>query len=193
VDVEHPGRPHGRLPRRRIDRVVDLASWALTCVALLVAVTALAAGRGALADTGERLRADTAERIHVRVVLLADAVPMPAADGPLPVPPVPTAARWVDDGGHAHDVVVPVRGHRLAGEEVAAWVDAAGPPGPPPAGAAAPLVAAGTAAGAVLLVGWGLLAAAWLGVRRWSAARSADYWEREWTRVEPEWTGRPPR
>lgn len=193
MDVEHPGRPRGRLPRRRVDRVADLASWALTCVALLVAVTGLAAGRGAYADTAERLRAAAVERTPVRAVLLADAVPVPAPDAAGHSAPVATPAVWTDEAGRAHEVVVQVRGYRLAGEEVGAWIDGAGRAVGPPAGVRAALVAAGTAAAAVLLIGWGLLGLAWLGVRRWTAARNAEYWEREWARVEPEWSGRSPR
>lgn len=193
MDVEHPGRPCGRLPRRRVDRVADLAFWALTCIALLVAVAAVVAGRGAHADTGERLRAAAVERTPVRVVLLADAVPVPVPDGASHSAPVATPGVWTDEDGRAHEVVVQVRGYRLAGEEVGAWIDGAGRAVGPPAGAGAALVAAGTAAAPILLVGWGLLGLAWMGVRRWSAARSAEYWEREWARVEPEWSGRSPR
>lgn len=80
--------------------------------------------------------------------------------------------------------------YQKAGTAVAVWIDTAGEPAEAPATADE---AATRAVLAVALAGWGLAAAIALIAQVTAAAdrrRRYATLDREWARVEPEWTGR---
>ncbi len=86
---------------------------------------------------------------------------------------------------------VPVERGTRAGARVMIWLDAQGKPVGSP-GEPSDAVAAGVM---VAVTGWlvagGLLALAYYGAIRLLDRNRARSWEREWTRVEPEWRNQP--
>jgi hypothetical protein len=178
-------------PRRATDRAEDLAAWLLMSLALLAVVGALVVGHGAF-DLA-RTRGHAPGALPVQAVLLADAVPAPTTEpGRLPSPVQRVPVAWSDGDGAERTTEVVVAAPLPAGAEVTVWVDRQGQPAMGPAGRAQ-AVAFGAGVGlTVAIFAWALLAVAWGGVQRWSAARTAAWWAREWARVEPRWSRRVP-
>ena len=174
----------GRLPRRSTDRVEDATAWVLTAAALFVVLAAVLVGVGVHADTTDRARSAAQDRTPVAAVLV---------DAPVPfAPPGSLTTRWaryVDATGGEHDISVPVIGWPAAGVTVQAWVDREGRVVDAPS-TLFDAVVVGTSAGVgIAIVGFLVLGAAWLGLRRWLDRRNAAEWGREWYRIEPEWSG----
>jgi hypothetical protein len=102
----------------------------------------------------------------------------------------PLTAQWVYPAGHVHNAPDLVPAGTAVGERLPLWVDDAGRPVPSPrptaaerTGSAAAGILAATAA---IALGGGALARGILDRRDLRA------WEREWNRVGPLWSGRPP-
>ncbi len=148
----------GRLSRRKPDRLGEAAAWLLFAGGLFLflwGVTGAAGVHGDVVDRGL-----TAERARPEAVPPADALPIPAAPGPVP-----------------------------AGTAAGVWVDLDGRPTAPPTRAQAAPVGI-TAGVGVVVLGGVALGGGWLGVRRWRRARRSTAWAREWSLVEPEWSTR---
>lgn len=190
MEAEQPGRRSSpkRLPGRATDRVEDAVAWLLASFAMLILFAAVAAGIAGSATGIEQARVEGAERVPVRAVLLesADVVPMP--DG-APIPDrVP--ARWPGRGDEEVTGDVHIGLPLPAGARIVIWLDKEGNVVQPPM-TSATAVATGVMDGVgVAVIGWGGLLAAWLAVRRATAACNSAAWEHEWERVEPEWSGR---
>jgi hypothetical protein len=184
-------RPAQAFPKRPADRVEDLAAWMLMALALLAVLGALVVGRGAfeLALTRGHVPGAT----PVRAVLLADAMPAPTTEPgrpPSPLQRVPVA--WTGSDGTERTAELAVPAPMTAGAEVTMWLDRDGQPAVGPAGRPQAVVFGVGVGLTVATFVWALLAAAWSGVQRWSAARHAAAWAREWARVEPLWSRRVP-
>ena len=172
-----------RMPRRGADRVQTVAGWTLVAAALLTALLTVSVGAAAYRDALDRVHRDAAERTVVDAVLLEDT---PARTGAIAWAPV----RYVDRTGEQRTGRVPVVGTRPAGSTVPVELDGTGRAGVDRL-SRGDAVLSGIAAGSgVVVVGGLLLVLAWLAVRRAVAAAKAASWEREWARVEPEWSGR---
>lgn len=100
-------------------------------------------------------------------------------------------AEWRLPNGATRAGRVPVDKGTHVGARVTIWLDEGGRPVDPPS-APSEAVAAGVL---VAVTGWftfgGLLALAYYGATRVIELRRARSWEREWTRVEPEWRNQP--
>jgi hypothetical protein len=173
----------GRLPRRVTDRVEDAAAWALTAAALLVLLWAVLGGVGVYTGAAEQARADAQERVPVDAVLVGD--PVYGAPGSLAL----RSAHYVDPAGD-HEIAVTVVGRPPAGSTVRAWADQAGRLVAPPLSGAGAVVLGASAAVGIILLGGLVLGATWRGLRWWLDLRNAAEWDREWARVEPEWSRR---
>jgi hypothetical protein len=199
LDVEQPAersgprplRPRGRLPRRRTDRVEDVAAVVLASVAIVMGLVAFWVGRAGQTAQMERAVAEAAERVPVRVVLLAPAEVLPAVDGVGTPIPVQVPARWTAPDGSERLGVVTVGFRSPAGTELPKWVDrrTGGIVAPPVPAAGAGWVGVLGGLG-VALVGWLVLGCAWWGVLRWTGVRNDAAWAREWADIEPRWSGR---
>jgi hypothetical protein len=170
------------LPRRATDRVEDLAAWVVAVLALVLLLASGLVGVGVARSTAH----EAASREHVDAVLLTDAPPA-LRD---PDARVARAARYRDPAGAEHVVVVPVAGRPPAGRVVHLWVDGGGRVTTPPPGRADATLRGVVVAAGVALAGGLLLLGLWTGVRRRLDARNAQWWAREWARVEPAWSGR---
>jgi hypothetical protein len=158
----------------------------LTAAGLLVLVVGVAVGVGAHRAVTEGDGAAERELVRTEAVLLED--PSPQLGGPEYQPM--RAARYVDDAGRQHDVVVPVAGQVPAGWSVPVWLDRDGRPvTAPPTADDAVVVGIAVGVGVVGLAG-AVLAGLWWCVRSWLRARTGAAWAREWAVVEPEWSGR---
>jgi hypothetical protein len=78
----------------------------------------------------------------------------------------------------------------VAGTQVRVEVDGDGRVDVPPPSRGDALLAAGSVAVGVALLGGLLLGLVWLGVRYAVAARNYAAWAREWQHIEPRWSGR---
>lgn len=173
------------LPRRVTDRVEDAAAWALTAVALFVVLGAVLGGVGVYSGAVEQAGVAARERTPVDAVL-ADAPVMYGTAGA----PALRSARYVDSAGAEHEIVVTVAGRLPAGVTVRAWLDRAGRVVDPPLTRVEAVVLGASAAVGIVIVGGLVLAATWVGLRRWLDGRNAAAWDREWALAEPEWSGR---
>jgi hypothetical protein len=177
--------------RRGVDRVEDTAAWLLTAAALVVLIVAGMVGVGVHTQASEQSRADRADRVQATAVLLADAGVRTIEHGAA-APFAKAAARWTDPSGRQHEGQVPARSYNRAGDEVPVWLDRTGELTSPPAGELNAVVGSAATAITVLAVGGGLIAAAWVGLRRIIFAHNARAWEREWARIGPEWSSQQP-
>lgn len=182
----------GRMPRRPTDRVEDAAAWLLTSAAFLVAIAAVLMGTSEAARGDERVRAEARDRVPLRVVLLEAALPAPAPDGYSLPQPVDVAARWTLPDGSERLAPVTTSVRAPAGSELTRWVDRLGRPVAAPRQVSSVLLDAVLRAVVVALCGGLAIVTTWRGVRRFTAARNAIRWERDWRRIEPRWSGRPP-
>jgi len=172
-----------RLPRRRTDRLEDVAAWLLVAAGLLVLLAAVAVTGTVLDHGSARAAAESAERTRTGAVLLE---PAPATPSGTAVTTVP--ARWTASDGRTGEARVAVRSGTPAGAVVAVWVDRSGSVVAPPS-TRLDAVLSGVVSGLLVLAVGGLaLAAAWAGVRTWAGTRNAAAWERDWARVEPVWS-----
>lgn len=176
--------------RRPGDTAEIVASWVLSCLAVLLAGAAVLVGLVAHADGVRRAESEAAERTRVAAVLLGPGEPALTSD-----PGASTARRapaaWTTPDGVEHTGTLLVWSSADAGATVPVWVDRDGRLVPAPATRTSGLVGAVTAAVLLLALGGGLLVAAWRVVRRATLAVNARAWAAEWERVAPEWTGRP--
>jgi hypothetical protein len=181
-------------PTRPADRLEDVAAWVLMSLALLTVLAAVVVGRSAF-DVA-LTRGHVAGATPVRAVLLADAVPTPAAgtgapdSSPMPSRLVPVA--WTGSDGVERTAELAVPAPMPAGTEVTMWLN--GDRQPTTGAAARPqAMVFGIGVGrTVATFFWALLAVAWGAVQRISAACHAAAWAREWARVEPLWSRRVP-
>lgn len=146
MEVEQPDRrrrtARSPRPRRRIpDQVEDAVAWLMVCLAIVVAVLAFGTGRAAHDDVMDRARAEAAQRVAARAVLLEPAEVLPAADGA--VLPDEVAARWITPGGAEATGEVLVGSRLAAGAEIDVWLDRSGR-----------IVRAPVTAASAVVVGW---------------------------------------
>jgi hypothetical protein len=172
--------------RRGTDRVEDAAAWLLTALGMIVLIGAVVVGVGACTRSMDASRASGSERTPAAAVLLVDAS-AEVADHGSAAPFARVPARWTDSAGRQHDDEVLARSSGRAGDQVPIWLDRDGNLSSPPG---SPLSAAldGLMTGIVVLgLGGGLIAAAWIGLRRIILDHNSRAWEREWARVGPDW------
>ncbi|MFI9811889.1 Rv1733c family protein [Saccharothrix variisporea] len=186
---------HYALPSRRgVARVGDRVEGGVLVVAVLLALSGVpvAAAVGSEVYASGKLTAveQSGTRHRVEATLLADAPPAPAETGRgAGVDRTPVPARWAAPDNVAHSGPVDAPAGAKAGAVVRIWVDDAGTATPPP------LTVEGAAVGGTVVAFalWGglaaLLALVWLAVRVVRERLSSRSWEREWTLVEPGWTG----
>jgi len=171
------------LPRRRTDRVEDLAAWLLMSLGLLAVLGSMLVGH--TAHQAALGRAGAAA--PVRAVLLADA-PAVEADLRAPAPRPSTSVVWIGGDGVAHVAEATVPPALPSGSAVTLWVDATGRVVADPAERSAEAWAFGISAGlTVVALSWALLTLIWSTVCRVTAACNAAGWAREWAWVEPRW------
>jgi hypothetical protein len=184
-------RPVG-LPRRFTDRVEDVAAWVLTVLGGLTAVLAVTTGVRLHDEGMHRVGLESRERMQVQAVLLGPASPIAAAERPpgVRVVAVPTSIRYLAPDGAEHVADVPVTGAAPAGRAVPLWVDRSGQVVGAPGTTADAVSRALVGAVGVLLVGALVLGGSWAGVRAATRRVNVARWEREWTQVEPRWSGR---
>lgn len=179
-------RPGGPLrPRRRSDRVADLAAWLLSVAVLVVLAAALAIGLESFGALSEQARAEERDRTAVAAVVLADGGIVPEAASTVAVP-----VRWTEADGIERTGTAEVHGPVVTGDPTEVWVTGDHRlVGPPLTRGDAAIVAAMTAA-VVLAVGevavWLLGRLAFAGVSR---LRDGE-WERAWAQTAPRWTRR---
>lgn len=166
-----------------VETVTLLASW------LLVAVAALAVGLAAFQVAHGALVEQRESRQPTRAVLLEDTPGDPAkAEGGRG--DTTGRVRWQQDDGTPRTATVRLDSPGEAGDRVEVWVDESGRPTLPPPGpteakvhaAALGVLAAGACSG-VGALGRRVL-------RAQTERHRAQYWERAWARVEPQWAGR---
>jgi hypothetical protein len=174
---------HGSL-RRRSDRLRTVVGWILAAATLCLVATACFAALSAYRDGLDRIQRDAAARTTVVGVLLDDAAPAGSDPGR------PVRVRYVDSLGRPHVGQVPVNGRLLAGTPVRVEIDGDGRVGVEPPTAGDAVLSAVTVASGVVLLGTLVLVLSWLGVRALITARNHVAWEREWRRIEPQWSGR---
>jgi hypothetical protein len=183
-------RVAGRLPRRAADRVEDIAAWLLVAVALVVLVVSAAVGVQDYAANLDASQVQAAERTPADAVALAGSPITMGADGVDPsLMPVPVPVRWTGADGLVHTSTAPLTGSTAVGSPVTIWLDRSGQLVPPPATATDAVMLAITVGGLVLLGGAVLVGAGWVLLRRLVGRLNAGFWEREWARVGPQWTG----
>ncbi|MFR9802972.1 hypothetical protein ACL02T_11785 [Pseudonocardia sp. RS010] len=174
-----------RLPRRRSDRLADLAAWAICVLALVALGAGVVVGLGVHRDLSARAEAEARDRTPLTVVVAHDVAVVPEAGGR-----IPADVRWTGPDGVERTGRTEVAAPRHAGDEVAAWVTADGRLVRAPLDGSEVLFVSLTSAGALLLLCGVAVAVlgrlAFAGVGR---LRGAE-WEREWAEVEPRWTGR---
>jgi hypothetical protein len=184
-------RSTGGSPRRTTDRVEDAVAWLLSALGLFALLLAMIAGVAVNRAGVERSRVESAARSLVDAVLLE---PVPTAlGGPVTgvQPLLAASARYVDLQGVAHEVIISVRGPLEAGVRVPVWVDRNGSVVPPPMGLLA-LVSGVMVGAAVTTLAFLFLALGWLALRHVLGRVNAAAWNREWERIEPQWSGRIP-
>ena len=175
------------LPRRSTDRLAEAATWLLVAAALLTVVLAVAVGVGVHSGVLEKASQETAERTSVQATALRDA-PYHAVPGPVVVLTYGEVS-WTTPDGRTRTGTVIVPPLTKAGQQVPIWLDAAGDPLDWPADGCTALIVGLTSAFVVALVGGSVLSTAWAGVRHGIGVLNDRQWEREWSRVGPEWTG----
>jgi hypothetical protein len=166
-------------------------AWLLSALGLFALLAAVIVGVSVDTSGVERGRVKSAERNLVDAVLL-EHVPT-ALGGPVTgvQPLLPASARYVDLQGSSHEFIISVPGPLATGAAVPVWIDRNGSVVPPPAGSPAFLtgVMIGAAVAALACV---LLTLAWLVLRHVLGRVNAAAWNREWERIEPQWSGRIP-
>jgi hypothetical protein len=183
-------RVAGRLPRRAADRLEDVATWLLMSVALTMLVVSAVVGVLVHATNVDAARQQAAERTPVAATALADSPLLPTPDGFDPgMVAVSVPVRWTGQDGIVHVVDAPVSGATATGQPVSVWLDRTGHPVPAPATGADALVQGITVGGLLLALGALVVGLGWLGVRQLVGRLNASFWEREWARVGPHWTG----
>ncbi|MER5427640.1 DUF3592 domain-containing protein [Streptomyces sp. NPDC002588] len=183
-------------PLRRRSDVVEAWTALAVAILLLVAVplTGVVAGRWAHDEAQRIAQQQSAERHRVRAQVVGG-VPdsLPSADG-VRARTYRVTVRWTPPGAgekpRTATARVPEGTHR--GDVVDVWFDTRGRSVPPPAATTVVWqhtltmgVCAAGGAGAVVLLGYGV-------VRRVAMRHRLGEWDREWARTEPEWTRRRP-
>ncbi|GAA4682144.1 hypothetical protein GCM10023215_15070 [Pseudonocardia yuanmonensis] len=174
-----------RPPRRRSDRLADLAAWVVCALAIVALGAALVVGLDIHGDLSARAAAEARERTPVTAVLAEDVPVVPEAGSR-----IPADVRWIGPDGLERTGRTEVTAPKQVGDEVEAWATDDGQlVRAPLAGSEVTFVAVTSGATLLLLAGLtlaGLGRLAFAGVARLRAAE----WEREWAEVEPRWTGR---
>jgi hypothetical protein len=193
VRGERQRRRTERLPRRRTDRLADAVAWLLTTLGLLTTVLALLTGARLYDEGMHRVGVDTAERTQVEAALLEPAGGSSVARLGRAARPLSAfvPARYTSPDGVEHVADVQVRGPRVAGARVPIWVDRSGTVTTPPTRRIDAIRGAAAGAVWVMVAAAVALGAAWAVVRAAVGRANAAHWEREWTQVEPRWSGRP--
>ena len=184
-----------RLQRRSIDTIEDLVTWTLIALALLTAVLAATVAARRYAEWMHRAEIETRERTQVQAVLLQPAPQLFAVDSqgravrllPAPVPVRYTAPDGTEQLAQAH-----VMGPRPAGVTVPMWLDRSGELASAPTSGIDAVRHAGAGALGVMAIGAAVLVCAGAAFRSELQRITMARWEREWARVEPQWSGRTP-
>ena len=178
--------------RRGTDRVEDAAAWALTVSGMFLAIVAGMLGVGSYSQGMERVRSDQAVLFQTTAVVLRDA-PVQIVEPASAAPFVYVPARWIDAAGVPHEGSVLARRDSRAGTQIQVWLDREGALAPPPSTELNAVLSALSVAVMVLALGGCAIVALWNGLRRMTVAHNTRAWEREWARVEPEWTSQQPK
>jgi hypothetical protein len=182
-----------RLPRRPTDRIEDLVAWVLTALGLLTALLAVVTGVRLYGDGMHRIGLEARERTQVQAVLLEPAPAKALGEKPrgARAVAVPVPVRYTAPDGTEHLADVPATGPLPAGV-VPLWVNRSGEVVGAPGRTTDAVGRAAVGAAGILLVGPLILAGSWAGVRAGTRRVNIARWEREWTQVEPRWSGRTP-
>jgi hypothetical protein len=157
----------------------------LTATALFVLLAGVLGGVAVRRDAGDSGKVAQQERTPVGAVLVSDGT-VPYGPGLESLRP----ARYLDAGGKERAVLVTVVGQPPAGTVVRVWVHRDGRVVSSPPDGLDALVLGVTAAAGMVIIGWAVLVALWMTVRRRLAVRNAAEWTREWAEVEPRWSRR---
>lgn len=180
----------GGHPKRGTDRIEDAAACllAVVCVAGLIIIWAYAGQ--VHAGQLQRARQESISRTPVAAVLMQDVRPSVLAgrsgEGPIRGTPV----RWTGTDGLERVGVAVAPEQSKAGQTVTLWVDREQRIVHPPTTAQEATVVTVQVAGLLLFSLAVAVTIVWAGVLRWALARNCLGWEREWTEVEPVWSGR---
>ncbi|MCL8011565.1 hypothetical protein [Streptomyces sp. AS02] len=186
------GRRRRPNPLRRRSDV--MATWTLRAAAVLLVVVAplvgVAAGWWAHDDARTTAREQRADRHPVRAeVVGGTSEAVPTAHGGRQ-PSAEVTVRWTEPGDGARTAMARVPVGTRAGETVRVWLDSRGRSVAPPADGTAVWqhtvtvgVCATAGAVAVVLLGHAV-------VRHAAMRRRLGEWERDWARIEPDWTRR---
>lgn len=180
-------QPDPREGRRPTDVIEDVVAWILTSAGSFLLVVTIFVGLVAHGDAVERGRLERATRTPVEAVLVTDAPVIEGGKGSAPGV-VRVDAHWAAPDGTAHTGRVPAAAGAPAGSVVTVWIDGDGRVTTPPVDEAGAVVIGGVTAGGLLVAGGALLALCWTAVRFVTGRCNARRWEREWARVEPEWS-----
>lgn len=178
--------------RRGSDAVEGWAALLLGLLALLVAPAAgAAAGWAAHADAAAHARVQAAQRQQVRAELVEDAPDyVPSSSGVQNTVTYPVKVRWSDDGRRTVVRTVPVSAGLDRGDRATVWLDQRGRVTTEPWGSEAIWARALTAAFLVTATTATLALLSRYALRRVLDRRRIAAWEREWSRVGPEWSRR---
>lgn len=183
------------LQRRSIDTIEELVTWTLITLALLTVVLAATVAARRYGEWMHRAEIETGERTPVQAVLLEPTPQGLAVDddgraGRLLPAPVPV--RYTAPDGTQQRAQANVMGPRPAGVTVPMWLDRSGElTGAPTSRLDAVWHAAAGGLG-VLAIGAAVLVCGGAAFRNELQRITMARWEREWARVEPQWSGRTP-
>ena len=164
-------------------------------LALLTGVLATSVAARSYGDEMRRVDVEARERVQVQAVLLEPTRQLLVTDDRTRVVrqvPSLVPVRYTAPDGTERQADTLVTGRHPAGATVPIWVTRSGAIVGSPIGGADAVRRAVLDAGTVLIVGAVLLGGLWAGVREGIHRVVMRGWEREWERVEPQWSGRPP-
>jgi hypothetical protein len=184
-----------RLQRRSIDTVEELVTWTLITLALLTAVLAATVAVRRYGEWMHRAEIETRERTPVQAVLLEPAPQVFAVDShgrAVRLLPVPVPVRYTARDGTTQLAQAPVVGPRPAGVTVPLWLDRSGEVTSAPTSDVDVVRHAAAGGLGVLAIGAAVLVCCGAAFRSELQRITMARWEREWARVEPQWSGRTP-
>jgi hypothetical protein len=177
----------GRPPRRGTDRAEDAVAFLLAFGLLVLLVVAAVFGFSVRDQVSEQSRVETAARSQVDAVVLDGAPVVTDVAGGASMP-VQVSARWTGPNGAEHTGLVSTVSLPAVGTTLPVWIERDGTITGPPTRPGDAVVAGVLTGFGVVLLGAMVLAGAWVGVRRITAALNAARWTQEWAQVEPEWS-----
>jgi hypothetical protein len=189
MSVDQSHRRGDAFRPRRSDRAEQVLWWAAAVLTLAGILFSVAAGMAVHADGVSRSARESATRTPVDAVLLEETVPAGSArSGLRTTTRVPV--RWIGPDRVEHTATALVPGRHQAGATMRIWVDRDDAVVTEPF-TRTEAIASAVLAVALLLTGVVvLLAAMRLATGRYLDVLRRAEWAREWSEVEPRWSGR---